>query len=379
MEVRKPVTTKKYTLYGVEASYYAAKARSYLLQKPLPFDDCIADRRVFEEIILPTVGFPIVPVVLPPEGDLLQDTAIIIEELEQRHPEYPITPRTPIRRFASYLLELFADEWFKIPALHYRWYYDTEFAQTMMGEMNDPHASAEEQLRVGKKIAKEFSTWPKHLGVDENTREAVELQFLDNLRVLNAHFGEHEYVLGNAPGLADCALMGPLYAHLYRDPYSGQIVRDVAPNVCDWITRMRTPAIEEHRKAAYPKDEGDHVPQLVIELLQTISADYVPMITQAVHQTRDWLTNHVGEELPRYLGEQTFTLATGKAYEAQGTRAIHSVEQWKFQRLLEKYAKETASRKKTINHFCQILGFADCLKQEMQLPIQRRDFKLYAG
>ncbi|HIF09782.1 MAG TPA: glutathione S-transferase [Sneathiellales bacterium] len=374
------MTADRYTLYGVEASYYAAKPRSYLLQKPLPFVDLVADRAVFDEIILPKIGFPVVPVVVTPAGEILQDSSIIIEELEKRHPDNPLIPTTPKKRFVSYLLELFADEWFKIPALHYRWYYDAEFAQRMMGEMNDPAASREDQWQVGKKIARQFSSWPKHLGVDENTRRTVELLFLDYLRLLNGHFSEHEFVLGGAPGLADCALMGPLYAHLYRDPYSGKIVRDEAPHVCDWIARMRTPASEDRdSKLSRAADAEDEVPTAIVELIQAINADYVPMILDAVGQTREWLQQHTTEELPRYLGEHEFTLAVGKPYEVRGIRSIHAVEQWKFQRVLGKYDSEPENIKDAINSLCEELGFSDCLAEELRLPIERRNFKLHAA
>ena len=370
----------KYTLYGVEASYYAAKVRCYLIQKPLPFDDLTAERKVFEEIIVPRIGYPIVPVVLTPEGDVLQDTAIIIEALEARHPKNPLIPTTPKKRFAAYLLELIADEWLKIPALHYRWCYDTEFAQQMMGQMNDPQASPEEQLRVGKKIAKEFSSWPKHLGADENTREAVELLFLENLASLDKHFSEHHFVLGNSPTLADCALMGPLYAHLYRDPYSGKIVREKAPHVCDWISRMRTPPDKAEPASNMAVDEtNDEIPLSIVELIRTINQDYARMIQQAVQQTRKWISQSPNKELPRYLGEQPFVLATGKPYEAKGTRSIHAVEQWKFQRLLQKFDQESADNQHVVKVLCQQLGFSECVTDDMRLPINRRNFKLYAG
>lgn len=374
------MTSKKYTLFGVEGSYYAAKARCYLLQKPLPFDDVVADRKVFEEIIMPRIGYPIVPVVLTPDGDILQDTAVIVEALEKRHPENPLIPTTPKKRFAAYLLELFADEWLKIPALHYRWYYDTEFAQKMMGAMNDPDATPEEQLRVGKKVAKEFSTWPQHLGARENTKAAVENQFLDYLRLLDAHFEHHEYLLGKLPSLADCALMGPLYAHLYRDPYSGKIVRDKAPKVCQWINRMRTPAVEDDaRNALSTQDAEDSIPPLMIDFLTLIVTDYAPMIAKAMPITRKWIADHKFEELPRYLGEHTFALGTNQTYEAQGVRSVHAVEQWKFQRLLQKYDGETTESKAQIDELCKAIDFTDCLAQADRLTIERRDYKLYAG
>ena len=41
--------------------------------------------------------------------------------------------------------------------------------------------------------------------------------------------------------LADCALMGPLYAHLYLDAVPGRLLRETAPQVGRWIERMNRP------------------------------------------------------------------------------------------------------------------------------------------
>jgi len=369
------MVSTRYTLYGVEGSYYAAKARSYLLQKPLPFDEIRVDRQVYEKVLRKIIGFPIVPVVVTPGKEAIQDTAILIEALDRRHPENPLIPTTPKRRFAAYLLELFADEWLKIPALHYRWHYDATFAKQMMGENNDPNASKEKQLRVGEKIASRFSTWPKHLGVDNNTQHAVELSLLEHLSILDAHFAIHEYALGASPSLADCALMGPLYPHLFRDPYSGIIVRDSAPNLCQWIQRMR----KARAPGQMAESQADEVPTGIIEFLRAITTDYLPMALKAARTTQTWLLHHRNEELPRYLGEQPFTLGIGKPYEAHGTRSVHTVEQWKIQRVINKYQAAPTTEKQVISAFFQELGLVDFLTINCEVPIEYKKFKFHAG
>jgi hypothetical protein len=45
-------------------------------------------------------------------------------------------------------------------------------------------------------------------------------------------------MLGGRPTLADFAMMGPLYAHLFRDPVPGKLVRTRAPLVGSWIERV---------------------------------------------------------------------------------------------------------------------------------------------
>lgn len=187
-------------------------------------------------------------------------------------------PATPRRWFTAFLMELYADEWLKVPALHYRWCYDYEFAHTMMGRNSDPQATRQEQRRVGARITAWFKVWPEHLGATEATRGAVEASFIECLALLDSHFTEQPFALGDRPCLADCTMMGPLYAHLYRDPYSGVIVRDRAPALCAWIDRMRAPHPSPDPDPATP----DAIPDTILAVLRHLGRDYVPVLATAM-------------------------------------------------------------------------------------------------
>ena len=363
---------ESYTLYGVEGSYYAAKIRSYLRCKGIPFKEIQSDRQAYAEVIVPRVGYPIVPIVITPEDATLQDTAEIIDILERRHPAPPMVPLTPVRRFAVYLMELYADEWLKVPALYYRWHYDYEFASNMMGYNNDPASAPEEQRRVGAKIALQFQDWPEHLGASEATREAVEASFIECLALLDVHFAEHNFAFGDRPCLADCALMGPFYAHLYRDPYSGAIVRDKAPMLCAWIERMR--AQEPSTTSAV--ETSDTVPDTILALLRHLGRDYVPVLTTAMPILQAWLGNRHVEVIPRYAGKHRFTLGHGQPYEAEGMRSIHPFEQWKLQRVLEVFASYSDGTRDKLKCFCEDIDAAELLNLNFPNRLKREGFRL---
>ncbi len=367
-----PVTRTHYTLYGVEASYYAAKIRCYLLRKGIPFEEIQCDRHVFEKIIVPRIGYPVVPIVITPHDETLQDTAEIIDILELRQPTPSMIPTTPRRRFVAYLMELYADEWLKLPALHYRWYYDYEFAHTMMGRNNDPGATREEQRRVGAKIASRFKMWPEHLGASETTREAVEASFIECLTLLDTHFAEHRFALGDSPCVADCAMMGPLYAHLYRDPYSGIIVREKAPELCAWIARMRAPEPSPAPDAVTP----DTIPDTMVAVLRHLGSDYVPILTTAMPLLQAWLDNHPNEEIPRYAGQHRFTMGRGKPYEVEGRRSIHTFEQWKVQRVLDIFESYRAPVQDELRQLCDEINAAELLTLKFPQRLERRHYKL---
>jgi hypothetical protein len=76
-----------------------------------------------------------------------------------------------------------------------------------------------------------------HLGVDEKTEPAWQASQHRLLQRLEVHFGVHDYVLGGQPSLADFGLLGPLYAHLYRDAVPGFALRIWFPLVAEWVER----------------------------------------------------------------------------------------------------------------------------------------------
>lgn len=366
------MATARYTLYGVEGSYYAAKTRYQLLRKGIAFDELPCDRDAFASVIVPRVGYPVVPVVITPAGETLQDTAEIFTALEARHPEPALMPKSPLRAFAASVMELLADEWLKLPALHYRWYYDAEFATRMMGYNNDPTASAAEQRRVGRKIAAGFSTWPEHLGVTTATRAAVEAHFLDCLALLETHFCAHDFAFGDAPCLADCALMGPLYAHLYRDPHSGAIVRERAPAVCEWIARMRA----DEPGAGQDGHGADDVPQTIRAVLCHLARDCAATLADANPLLQAWLGNRPEGALPRYVGKHRFTIGRGQAYAVEGMRSIHPFELWKAQRVRDRFEAAVPAARARLSQFCDDIECAALLELTFVHRLERRNFRL---
>ena len=68
--------------------------------------------------------------------------------------------------------------------------------------------------------------------------EATYLEFLDQF---NRHFANFEFLLGSRPSIGDYGLMGPLCAHLGRDPVPRALMEERAPNVYAWVKRMNNP------------------------------------------------------------------------------------------------------------------------------------------
>ena len=69
---------------------------------------------------------PIIPLVVTPEGDGIQDSTPIIDAMEKLFPEPSIHPDDPVADFISALIEEFGDEWGNKWMFHYRWARDVD-------------------------------------------------------------------------------------------------------------------------------------------------------------------------------------------------------------------------------------------------------------
>src|ERR1044071_124917 len=104
----------QYLLYAWPLSYYSGKARAYLRYKAIPHVEKPVRMWTYKTIKQRS-GAHVMPVVVTPEGEWLQDTSFIMDRLEQRFPEAPVLPATPRQKLAALILEAWGDE-FWIPS-----------------------------------------------------------------------------------------------------------------------------------------------------------------------------------------------------------------------------------------------------------------------
>ena len=73
-----------YTLYGAEVSYFTGKARASPDRRGADYEEKPATQEVYKTLILPNVGWPVIPVATMPDGTVVQDTADIMQAVEAR-------------------------------------------------------------------------------------------------------------------------------------------------------------------------------------------------------------------------------------------------------------------------------------------------------
>lgn len=360
----------QYKLYGAEFSLYSGKARSYLRKKNIPFKEINSSLWVYKRFIVPRTGVKYIPVVQTPDDAVYQDTTVIIDTLEQRFPEQSVYPDSPRQKLAALLLELYGDEWLLIPAMHYRWYYKKEnyrFVISEFGRMLIPKWPGFMQRWLGEKVSLQFQGAVQKLGIHAHNRAAIEHSYMQLLSDLQTHFSRYDYLLGSRPSIADFGFIAPLYAHLYRDPYPGALMRKHAPAVAQWVERMMssTPA----QGGFLPNDE---IPDTLIPILKRMANEQLPVLLDTDHRLARWRSGNPGEAIPRFIGQHEFVVEGIKA-----ERVILPYSLWQFQRPVDFYQSLSPEQQCEAEQFLDRVGMSGKLKVEFQARMARKNNQLY--
>ncbi|WP_299072049.1 glutathione S-transferase family protein [uncultured Paraglaciecola sp.] len=360
---------QQYTLYGAPLSLYTGKVRAYLIFKNVPYQEVFSSLKVYKTILIPQTGVRVIPVLKTPLGEYLQDTAHIIDTLEQNHPERSVIPSSPKQKLVSYLFENWADEWLVIPAMHYRWNKaNFPFIYQEFGKVVAPNMPAFIRAFIGKKLGAKFKGFVPLLGITQKSIPAIEDWYEGHvLALLDKHFGKYDYLLGSKPCLGDFGLMGPLFAHLYRDPAPGALMKKLAPNLARWVERMNQP---QQVEGAYLSD--DEIPDTLLPLLKRMFKEQWPILINTVKSLETWSKeNPQALEVPRTIGEHQFTI--GNTTEK---RAIGTFHQWKVQRILDCYQQFDNTQKAAVDAFLQPMGGLASMQIKINQRVERVNNKL---
>lgn len=360
---------KPYLLYGMEISYYTGKARSYLRYKKIPYREVLSTLWIYRRFIIPRTGVAFIPVVQTPDNVVVQDTTDIIDFLEQRFPQPSVYPATPRQKLVALLFELYGDEWLLLPAMHYRWHYMPEHGDEVMaqfGRVVAPKAPAPLRRLFGRRLSRRFKQSLPILGVTTVTRGAIEAWYLEFLDRMNAHFAQHRYLLGDRASIGDFGLMGPLYAHLGRDPSPKRLMETRAPHVTAWVARMN--ATDQQPGDFLP---GDEIPETLLPVLRRMFDEHFPVLRDTVAQLEQWLDAHPGEKIPRVIGRHRFRIG-----DAEETRGVFPYAQWMLQRPLDYYRGLSASDCAAVDELLAQVGGLEAMQIQIRRRVVRRENRL---
>ena len=272
-------------LYGWPVSPYTQKVKSYLLTRGIPFQDVAPTGLMLRRTVQGAVGRTIMPPVQHDAGGWLQDSSVIIDWMEAHHQGDSISPPGPRQRLAALLIELYADEWMPMAALHYRWNIveNAAFARAEFARYALPWLPGMLGRRLIAPMAEKMSGYLPLLGVTTETIPGLEASTEALIAGLEAHLIGHDFLLGSRPCIGDFALYGPLWAHLFRDPGSRRLFDD-APAVQAWMARLENPA---PLSGSFLAD--DVVPESLDFLLRDLFAEQWPYITSIHSAITAWL------------------------------------------------------------------------------------------
>lgn len=234
--------TKPYLLLGWELSYFTGKSRSHLLYKRIPFVERPMSLREFAREAPRRTGAAVMPIVVTPEGEWLQDTSVIIDRLEERFPEPSIRPPGPIHQVLDLVLEAWADEWWIPMAMHTRWNYPTENWDLFRREAGSallPWAPRFLQDLAAGHARRAMHGYLAGVGIIPAQYAQIEDWTRGMLGLLDRHFATQDFLLGGLPTRADFALVGTFRGHLARDPWPRDHLVAPHPALRGWIERMR--------------------------------------------------------------------------------------------------------------------------------------------
>ncbi len=357
-----------YTLYAAPLSLYSGKVRGYLRWKNLPYTEVLATRQVYLAEILPRVGWPVMPVLVAPDDTTVQDSTDIIDYVEANEPAPSVYPTGPRQKLAALILELFGDEWLLFSAMYYRWTFNEEFAYREFGKALYPELPSAEQLTKGRVDGGKFKAYLPLLGITAKTAPAIEAVYEEFLRAFDQHLGAQDFLFGSRPSIGDFGLLGPLYAHNYRDPASGAHMEKTAPRAAHWCRRTHAP---QHPLTGHFLAE-DEIPATLMPLLKIFAREQLPILLSTLEHLQAWHQANPDEtEVPRTIGMHEFTI--GGVVE---NRMVIPYSLWMLQRVTDHLANLSGAAKKTAEALLRSIGAGALIDLKITPRLTRKNFKL---
>lgn len=310
------MTPNVYQLFGMRASLYTGKVRSYLNKQSIDFVEILMGDPRTTEKVHKVIGRTVFPTLISPDGDIVQDSTDIIEYLEHRgEARYSAYPESPRQLAVALLLNVYGMEGLLRPAMHYRWNFDQEnltYLTSEFGSFLTPLVPIDAQRPLASKMMGRMRNAALGFGVQDDTKPLIEEMYLELLEILERHFESSPYLLGGLPCFADYAVMGPFYGHFSRDPAPSTLMKKHATAVWRWTERMndRGLSYEDHPQMAPELYRDDAIPETIKALLRFAAEDLVPETLAVVAFTNAWLAEHPeaseGTPFPRGLGMAEF-------------------------------------------------------------------------
>ena len=367
---------KSNILYAMPHSLYSGRARSYLIKNHIPFEERSTGHESFKAEVLPKGKLPTIPTLVTAEGEVIRDGAAIIEHFEAASGR-PCQPPGARQQVISALFDVIGTDGLLRPAMHYRWNFPDDNLAFVRYHFLHSQRDVPERGEKTEAMMNRMRHAAMIFGVTEQSQPVVEALYLEYLDALNAHFERYPYLLGWRPCIGDFGLIGPMYAHLGRDPYPARLMQQRAPAVYRWVERMNREDQDapEYFNAGSDFLPDDEVPGTLVSVLKILAEDFVPETLAAAALINDWLDEHQPD-----VG----AVAVGRLAEALGTvdftlrgETITALAQphrfYLLQRVQDVYASASSEERTQIAALLSQSNLAEAAVASLSRKIKRSD------
>jgi len=296
----------------MQASLYTGKVRAYMRRNHIPVIERGAGHPEFYSTIFSQLKRYIMPVLVTPSGEIIQDGTDILDYLEDKGVgRQPLYPDDPVIKAIAFIFEHFGNEGMMRPNMHYRWNFDEdnlEFLKITFKDVLPPPSDKNVKAADFEFASGRMRNAAKAFGVTPQAYENIEQSYHEFLALYNAHLSQSYYLLGNAPTIADYGMFNGLYAHLARDPKPSHLMKTKAPYVWNWIERMNAPEqIQEHMIENPPTTlfGAENLPDTLKKLLLYVGQEMSAEFSAHVDFANQWLAMQDGPPkiIKKPLGE----------------------------------------------------------------------------
>ena len=366
-----------YFLYSAPHSLYAGRARAYLIKRRIPFEERSVTHSSFTEI-KPIAKLPTIPTLVTPNGEVIRDGAAIIDYFESTLGRL-FRPVSPLQDIVSSLFDVIGSEGLRRTAMHYRWNFpedNDDFLRYHFFSLFRPSYPDREQKTIS--VMEMLRTTTKMRGVTTNTKDLVEVLYIELLDALNSHFQHTPYLLGGSPCIGDFGLLAPLYGHLARDPHPAALMKKRAPRVYRWVERMNRASQDAQEYFDSDTDflQKNEIPETLIGVLRVLSQDFVPETVASAKFLNLWLS----EKNPKTGSPAVFQLGTSplgsvefQVRDRPIKAAIEPYRHFQLQRIHQIFDEVEKKVQVQIKQILESCGMADVLNIRLNRPIGRKN------
>ncbi len=257
--------------------------------------------------------------------------------------------------------------------MHYRWNFPQDNLEFLRYHFYHSQRDRPGRDEKTDKMMDRMRFAAQAFGVSEDAVATVESLYLAFLAALDAHLGQHPYLLGGRPCIGDFGLLAPMYAHLGRDPYPARLMQQRAVRVFRWVERMNradqdAPEFFDATDKFLPDDA---VPASLVSVLRILAEDFVPETLAAADTINQWLEENrpaPGQPAERMLGMCQFTVR-GQPF----TAVAQPYRFYLLQRVQALYAELQGEERQAVDDLLFDCGMKDILTANLSQSLVRSD------